>query len=487
MGDELAALDATAQAELVRSGQVHPKELVEAAIARIDALNPALNAVIAPLFDHGRALAARVEPTAVDRTIGRPRLAGVPFLLKDLGANQAGLPQYSGNRVLRDIDWRSPADTPLGAAFAAAGLVTLGKTNVPEFGPHPTTQPLAFGPARNPWAPDRTPGGSSGGSAAAVAAGLVPVAHANDGGGSIRIPASWCGLVGLKPTRGRVPAPEQTSRYGAELAVTRTVRDTAALLDAVHGDVPGGLFGAPPPRRSYREEVGADPGRLKIGVLVDGGEVEIDPECVAAAQATAQLLDSLGHHVEEASPPLLLDDEARKATRDTWAAGGASSFTAFAQQIGREPTAEDVEPYTWARWQRAREISLGRYLAASTAQQQWAVAVSSWWRTGDDGAGFDLLLTPTTGEPPPPIAEMDPDPERPWTIDRRYGRIARFTIPFNVTGHPAITLPINVTNDGVPVGSQLVAGHFREDLLLRVSAQLEAAAAWADRRPALHA
>lgn len=484
MGDELAALDATAQAELIRSGSVSAGEVVEAAIARIEALNPELNAVVAPLFDHGREMVGQVA--AGGRGSGGP-FAGVPFLLKDLGANQAGLPQYQGNRVLRDLDWRSSSDTPLGAAFAAAGLVTLGKTNVPEFGPHPTTQPQAFGPARNPWALDHTPGGSSGGSAAAVAAGLVPLAHANDGGGSIRIPASWCGLVGLKPTRGRVASPEQINRYGVELVVTRTVRDAAAMLDAVHGNVPGELFRAPVPYRPYREEVGADPGRLRVGLIVDGGGVEIDKECVVAARGTALWLESLGHHVEEAAPPLLLDDEARRATRDTWAAGGLSSYQAFRELIGREPEAVDVEPYTWSRWQWARQIPLDRYLMASAAQQQWAIEVSRWWHRGGDRDGYDLLLTPTTGEPAPPIAEMDPDPEHPWRIDRRYGRIARFTIPFNVTGHPAMTLPLHVTAGGLPVGSQLVADHFREDVLLRVAAQLEAAAPWGGLRPAIHA
>jgi amidase len=486
VGDELAGLDATAQAELIRSGAACAKEVVEAAIARIEALNPVLNAVIVPLFDHGRAMAGQV---AAGGSGSDGPFAGVPFLLKDLGANQAGLPQYQGNRVLRDLDWRSSSDTPLGAAFSAAGLVTLGKTNVPEFGPHPTTQPQAFGPARNPWAPDNTPGGSSGGSAAAVAAGLVPLAHANDGGGSIRIPASWCGLVGLKPTRGLVASPEQINRYGVELAVTRTVRDTAAVLDAVHGNVPGELFRAPVPRRPYREEVGADPGRLRIGLLVDGGGVEIDSECVVAARDTALLLESLGHHVEEAASPLLFDDLVRQASRDTWAAGGVSSYQAFSRLIGRQPEADDVEPYTWASWRWARQIPLERYLAASTAQQQWAVEVSKWWHPGGDGDGdgYDLLLTPTTGEPAPPIAELDPDPEQPWRINRRYGRIARFTMPFNVTGHPAITLPLHLTAGRPPVGSQLVADHFREDVLLRVAAQLESAAPWGGRRPPIHA
>ena len=475
--DELATLDATAQADLVRSGEVHPMELVETAITAIESLDPTLNALVFRDFDRARAAAAA--------PVGSGPLAGVPFLLKDLGANQAGLPQYQGNRVLRELDRRAPADDALGARFRAGGLITLGKTNVPEFGPHPTTQPQAFGSSRNPWGLERTPGGSSGGSAAAVAAGLVPVAHGNDGGGSIRIPASFCGLVGLKPTRGRVVSPEQLGRYGVDLGLSRTVRDTAALLDVAHGTVPGQLYPCPPPTGRYVDEVGVEPGRLRIGLLADStgidGAPPVDPDCAAAARDAAALLESLGHSVEVASPPQLLDLQARRATGATWAAGGADSMNHFADLIGREPTADDVEPFTWARWRRAQKITLREYMAAANAQQQWAVAVSQWW------SQFDLLLTPSTGEPAPTIEEMAPDPDEPWRIDRRYARIALFTIPFNVTGHPAISLPLGTSSAGLPIGVQLVAAHFREDVLLRVAAQTESAAPWRERRPGVHA
>jgi len=474
--DELAGLDATAQAELVRRGEVHPKELVEAAISRIEALDPRLGALVFRDFDRAREAASATTPGP---------LGGVPFLLKDLGANQAGLPQYQGNRVLRELDHRVDADDALGARFRAAGLITLGKTNVPEFGPHPTTQTEAFGPAHNPWALDHTPGGSSGGSAAAVAAGLVPVAHANDGGGSIRIPASFCGLVGLKPSRGRVVAPLQIGRYGVELAVTRTVRDAAALLDVAQGTEPGQLFPTPPPARPYADEVGAEPGRLRVGLIADtsafDGAPPIHPDCARAARETAALLSSLGHEVEDAWPPLLLDIAARRATGATWAAGGADSMNHFADLIGREPTEDDVEPFTWARWQRAQTISLGEYMAAANKQQEWAADVSRWWTS------YDVLVTPTTGEPAPTIAEMVPDRDEPWRIDRRYAQIAVFTIPFNVTGHPAISLPLGVSDAGLPVGVQLVANHFRDDLLIRLASQLESAAPWKDRRPPVHA
>jgi amidase len=239
---ELSTMDATAQAELVQRGELTPLELVDAAIARIERLNPTLNAVITPLYDEARAVA--VSPDLPDGPF-----RGVPFLLKDLGAMQKGQPYYMGNRALRDAGFRSSFDTPLGARFRAAGLITLGKTNLPEFGMQSTTQPLAFGPPRNPWALDRSTSGSSGGSCAAVAAGLVPIAHANDGGGSIRLPAAWCGLVGLKPSRGRISDPLDTLVL-SELAVSRTVRDVAAVLDAVQGSEPGDLFVAPPPELS---------------------------------------------------------------------------------------------------------------------------------------------------------------------------------------------------------------------------------------------
>jgi amidase len=475
--DDYAQLDATAQADLVRRGEVHPKELVDAAIARLEAYDGTLNALVFRDFD-------RARQTAADPTHSGP-FAGVPFLLKDLGVAQAGLPTYEGNRIFRDLDQRAPADDELGARFRRAGLITLGKSNVPEFGPHPTTQPDAFGPTRNPWDVERTPGGSSGGSAAAVAAGLVPIAHANDGGGSIRIPAGFSGLVGLKPSRGRVSAPTQLSRYTAQLAVTRTVRDAAAILDALQGDVPGQLLVAPPPAGRYVDELGADPGRLRIGLLADSavfdGAPPTEPDCVAGARHTATLLESLGHHVEDAWPRTLLDMQARRATGATWAGGGVNEYNTFVARTGREPTEEDVEPFTWARWQRAQTISLGDYLKASNAQQEWALDVVQWW------SEFDLLLTPTTGEPAPTIEEMRPDPEQPWRIDKRYARIALFTMPFNVTGQPAISLPLATSSAGLPVGIQLVAAPFREDLLLRVAAQLEQVAPWAGRRPPVHA
>src|SRR3954471_21577622 len=265
MSDDFAHLDATAQAELVSSGEASPTELVDAAIARVEALNPELNAVIHDLSEEGRQAAAGELPDGPFK--------GVPFLFKDIGAALAGQPYHLGSRVLKDVDFRIPVDTYLGARFRDAGFVTIGKTNVPELGILPTTEPVAYGPSRNPWDTSRPTGGSSGGAAAAVASGMVPVAHANDGGGSIRIPAAANGLVGLKPTRQRISEGpligDNMSGLTAELVVSRSVRDTAAVLEAGRGPAPGDPYVAPPPARPYTEEVGADPGQLRIGLLTE--------------------------------------------------------------------------------------------------------------------------------------------------------------------------------------------------------------------------
>src|SRR6059058_3946701 len=277
--DDYADLDATAQAELVRRGDVHPKELVEAAITRLDAFDPTLNALVFRDFD-------RARQTAASATQAGP-FTGVPFLLKDLGVDQAGLPQYEGNRVFRDLDQRAPADDELGARFRRAGLVTLGKTNVPEFGPHPTTQPEAFGPTRNPWDLDRTPGGSSGGSAAAVAAGMVPLAHGADGGGSIRIPAACCGLVGLKATRHRISRGPDVGEHWLSIGgvLTRTVADTAAALDAIEGYECGDPAWLESPAESFARAADRDPGRLRIALTLDPPmDTEVHPECARATR-----------------------------------------------------------------------------------------------------------------------------------------------------------------------------------------------------------
>ena len=474
MGDT----DATGLAEMVRRGDVKPRELVEAAIARIEAGNPDLNAVIHPRVERALAEADGPLPDGPFR--------GVPFLVKDIFCTTAGDPSHEGTTFLRDLGYVAAADSYLAARFRRAGLVICGRTNTPEFGLQPTTEPEAYGPTRNPWDRQRTPGGSSGGSAAAVAAGFVPAAHANDGGGSIRIPASACGLVGLKPSRGRGslgPDNDGSGVLAVEHVVTRTVRDTANLLDVTAGNSPGDLFLAPPPLRPYAAEVGADPGRLRIGLMQraprDG---EIDPECRVAVDAAGRLLESLGHAVEIAHPAALDDPEAVKGFLGVVSAGVAAALDAAAAKLGRPLVADDVEPLTWAVAQAGRAIAAPAYVAAVNANHAQGRRLAEWW-----AGGFDLLLTPTCAQPPPPLGHFAAPPDNPLVGYVRAGPYGAFTMQFNLSGQPAISLPLHWTPCGLPVGVQLVAASGREDLLLRVAAQLEEAKPWADRLPPIHA
>src|SRR2546426_8373233 len=481
MSDELALLDATAQAELVRQRHVSPRELVDAAIARIERVNPQLNAVIIQRFEK-----ARAEAAAPDLPAGP--FGGVPSLLRDVICPSAGDRYHAGMRLLRELEWVERYDTYLAARFRAAGFVSLGRTNVPELGPAPTTEPLAYGPTRNPWDTSRSPGGSSGGSAAAVAAGLVPVAHANDGGGSIRIPSSECGLVGLKPPRGRTSlGPDAGEGWGGlsvEHVVTRSVRDTAAVLDAVAGYLPGDPYTAPPPARPFREEVGAPTGPLRVGLLVKApaGQTEVHPECVAAARETARLLESLGHRVEEAYPAALADTEVGHATVTVITAATARDLTYWSERTGRRIGAGDVEPMTWAIAEMGRSVRASDYIRAMDYLHAHTRPVAAWW-----AEGFDLLLPPTLAEPPPRLGEFDPAPDDPLRGFTRSAAFVVFTMPFNVTGQPAVSLPLHWSADGLPIGVQLGAAYGREDLLIRVAAQLESARPWSGRRPPVHA
>ncbi len=466
---ELAHFDAVAQAKLVADGEATPIELVDAAIERIEAVNPSLNAVIIERFDQARAEAGADLPDGP--------LRGVPFLLKDIGDTQAGTPQHLGNRALKAAGHMSPGDTELGRRFRQAGLVTLGKTNLPELGTVPVTQPLAYGPTNNPWDLDRSPSGSSGGAAAAVASGMVPVAHASDGGGSTRLPASWNGLVGLKTTRGRQPLPHDTSRLLSELVVSRTVRDTAAVLDATHGHTSGCLYHLAPPSRPYTEEPGREIPPMRVGLLTSGGaEYEIHPEAVTAANLGAALLEELGHSVEVVSDDVLFGPESR-VNGQLWMTRMRRSVASLGEAIGRPLTADEVEPYNWASAQRAEGVDPAEVFRAQTAQQVWSAKACQWMDQ------FDLLVTPTSGCPPMRTDELYPDTEKPWRIGRTYGLIGRFTLPFNATGHPAISLPLHWTDDDLPIGTQFVAGMGREDLLIRLGAQLEQVRPWAQRRP----
>ena len=485
--DDTRWLDATAQAELISTREATSTELVDASIERIEQLDGDLNAVVMRWFERARHQAEAFDELPITDEHRSAPFAGVPFLLKDLGCNVAGLPVTSGNRAARDEPPLATGDSNLTARFRDAGLITLGRTNSPEFGSLPVTEPAAYGPTRNPWNTGHTPGGSSGGAAAAVAAGIVPIAHASDGGGSIRIPASCCGLVGLKPSQGRVSmGPERDeSGLSTQLCVSRSVRDTARMLDAVHGPGVGDSVIAPAPTRPYVDELGADPGRLRIGLLDHhpiGGELHAD--CVTAVRSAASLLEGLGHDVSPGHPPILEDGEFPRRFAAMWAALMAVAIDSLGQAIGRTLTADDVEQVNWAQRDYASQLSAAQYATSLAAVGQYRRHVQGWWADG-----WDLLLTPTLSAPPLPIGGLygdqgdDVDPANPMAPSIRAGRFVAFTPQFNASGQPAISLPLHWNDDGLPIGVQLVAAYGREDILIQVAAQLEAAAPWADRRP----
>jgi amidase len=463
-------LDAIGSAELVHASICTPRELVTSAIARIESANPRLNAVVHERFE--RALA---EAEAVD--VSAP-FAGVPFLYKDIGAFEAGERVTLGMRLLRDRDMVAPFGSVFADRVRAAGFVPLGRTNTPELGLCATTEPQAFGPTRNPWSLDHTAGGSSGGAAAAVAGGLVPVAHGNDGGGSIRIPAAACGLVGLKPSRGRISwGPvlwEPDAGLAYEGVLTRTVRDTAALLDVLAGGAPGDPYVEPGSSRPWMEEAGAAPGRLRIGIFdqAPGDAWPTDPACVDAVRRCAAKLEELGHVVEESAPQPFRDGLFASGWHDWWAVTAAAATLATIEAIVGVPIAEDdVEPMTWALAERGRAISAVEFVQLRDEIGALARISGAWW-----GEGFDLLLTPTVQAPAPALGElMEGDPASLLERQLRWFPLTPFA---NVSGQPAISLPVDAGGDALPVGVQLIAELGREDLLIRVAAQLEQAMPW---------
>jgi amidase len=464
--------DATALAELVRTGAATPRELVDEAIARIERLDPQLNAVIHPRFD-----AARAE---ADGDLPRGPFRGVPFLVKDLGCEMAGEPHAMGNRALKEAGYRATVDAYLYEAFRGAGLVTLGRTNTPELGGTITTEPVAFGPSRNPWNTDHSTGGSSGGAAAAVASGMVPAAHASDGGGSIRVPASECGLVGLKPSRGRIShGPKLGEGWAGSTTdgvVTRSVRDSAALLDVMAGRRTGDPYAAAPPMRPFGRRSTDDPGKLRIGLATGHAGVHTDAECVTAVEHAGQLLEALGHGVEVAQPDALYDEAFSRYFVTIVAVATALDLQNIGELIGREITEDDVEPSNWLMASIGRSVSATDYVAAINWVHEWSRRLHAWWEE------FDVLVTPVIAVPPPPIGWLS-DPEEGTA---RLTSILQFTPQFNVSGQPAMSLPLHWTPDGLPVGVQFVGPADGETLLLQVGTQLEAAAPWADRLPPVY-
>lgn len=465
---QLADLDATAQAELVRSKQCSPRELLDATIDAIERVNPALNAVIIPLFDYAHAQLAKGE-------YGDGPFLGVPLVLKDLGATLAGTPQYSGTRVLRDHRWISPSDSELTARFRRAGFIFAGKTNTPEFGLSPTTEPETFGATRNPWHTDRIVGGSSGGSASAVAARMVALAHAGDGGGSIRNPAGACGVVGLKPSRGRITLGpdigEAWSGCVTEFVIARTVRDLANVLDCVHGYAAGDPAPAPPPLRPYGDELGRDPGRLRVGMFTGNDATPGSPDARAAVEGCGRLLEDLGHDVHDGYPSELDHNDLGNLLGVSVAASVAHELDIIAARIGQPVPPEGVEPATWLFAERGRALTATQYLANLDDMHRYARRLSSWWEHND------ILITPTMSEAAPPIGELK------GADVERIVRLVPYTAPYNISGQPGIALPLHWTSEGLPLGIQLISRYGGEDILIRLASQIEAAAPWIGRRP----
>jgi amidase len=446
-------------------------ELVEAAIGRIAAVNPTVNAVVTPLFEE--ALAEGRRPL----TAGP--LAGVPFLLKDLGTGQAGVLQTAGSRALRDF--RPAIDNPMVTSYRKAGLIIAGRTNTPEFGNHSTTEPVLFGPTRNPWALDRTVGGSSGGSAAAVAAGMVPAASGGDGAGSIRIPASCCGVFGLKPSRGRAsraPSGEEIGGFNVRHAITRSVRDSAALLDAISGPVPGDPYFATPSNRPYLDEVSREANRMRIA-WSDRAPLgtAVDPDCVAAVRETASLLESLGHEVEEAAPDF--DAEVMIGPMVLiWAVGNLEDATDAERILGRSLRTDELEDTTWELVEHGKRFSALDVFRAVGELSAAARSIAPFFEK------YDAWLTPTLARPPEMLDVLNRSQggsaEAWWRFDCEFNA---FNPMANITGQPAMSVPLHWTAAGLPVGSLITGRYGDEASLFRLAAQLERARPWADRVP----
>jgi amidase len=470
MADELLDLDATAQAEHLRRGDVTSSELLEACIARIENGNATLNAVIHPLFDKARA-------TVAEQRVTDGPFAGVPFLVKDAVCHTAGDPYHLGMRALKEFGFTAKTDTELARRFRAAGFVFVGKTNTPELALSVTTEPIAYGATHNPWDTAHSTGGSSGGSAAAVAARWVPAAHANDMGGSIRVPASHCGLVGLKPSRGRSTlAPGHGEFWGPlthEHVVTRSVRDSAAILDAIAGPAPGDPYTAPPPSRPFLAEVGAEPGTLRVGVLNMPAGLDLDAENAKALADTAKMLEARGHELAEVDLPTIVRPEG-----GPWiGAAVARELDRVSEWIGRPLQPDDVEPFNWMMAEMGRSLNGAQYTALAERAWLWVRDLCESWVND-----FDVLLMPTCAAPPPKLGFLAPDVE-PARLGANMAHYTVFTMPFNLTGEPAISLPVHVSEQGLPVGVQVVARYGREDVLFRLAAQVETDSMFESRRP----
>ena len=473
--EEYASLDGLGLAQAIRNGETTAAEAVEAAVSIIERRNPSLNAVVYTAFEEARDLACG--------SLADGPFSGTPFLIKDLAMPVAGWPRTSGSRFARGIVDRQ--DGGLTARYRSSGVIPIGKTNTPEFGITGTTEGALLGPCRNPWNPEHISGGSSGGSAAAVASGMVPIAHASDGLGSIRIPAACCGLVGLKVTRDRVPNLPDGYDYAAgfvvDHVVSRTVRDSAAMLDATDAPEADSPYPAPPKAGPFLAEVGRSPGRLRISWSSETPSGRpVDPQIQAALERTADLLRRLGHDVVEEG--LGIDYRALYAARGPVSgANFAAGMARLIQEIGREPEPDELEPLTWAALKAGRQVTGEMALRSLQELRILNRATLSFFRERD------IYLTPVLGTPVPLVGHIDPVGLEPREVGRRQGQAFPFTPPFNFSGQPSLSLPLETTADGLPVGMMFTARYADEATLFRLAGQLEKEAPWARRRPILWA
>lgn len=471
--DDFSEHDGLALAALVAKGEVTPLELTDAAIERIERHNPALNAVVYKAYDEARKAAQGPLPDGPFK--------GVPFLIKDLGVPVAGWPRSYGSRFA--AGWVDKDDCGLTRRYRESGVVLLGKTNTPEYGITGVTEGAYLGACRNPWNPDHVSGGSSGGAASAVASGMVPLAHASDGLGSIRIPAACCGLVGLKVTRDRNPNLPDGDNYAmgfsVDHVVTRTVRDSAAMLDVTGRPEPGAPFEAPHKERPYMEEIERSPGRLRIAWSSETPSGRpIDPQVQAALERTADLLRGLGHDVFEKG--LGIDYRALYTARaPVSGANFAANIARLAAMLGREPQEHELEPLTWAA------LKSGRKVTGEQAFRGWQDLRDLNRKTLLFFEDVDIYLCPVLGTPVPKVGQIDPVAVEPQELNKRQSKAFPYTPPFNFSGQPSLSLPLEVDDDGLPIGMMFTARFADEATLLRLAAQLEKEAPWKGRRPAL--
>ncbi len=465
--------DGVALAELVSKGEVTPGELTDAAIERIERHNGRLNAVVYRAFDEARSAASGTLPDGPFR--------GVPFLIKDLGLGVAGWPKSHGSRFARGVV--DAQDSGLTARYRGSGVVLLGKTNTPEYGITGTTESAHLGPCRNPWHPDHIAGGSSGGAASAVASGMVPMAHASDGLGSIRIPAACCGLVGLKVTRDRNPNLPDGYDYAYGLVVdhvvSRTVRDSAAMLDVTGIPEPASPYATPAKAGPYIDEVGRSPGRLRISWSSETPTGRaIDSRVEAALRHTAATLSQLGHEVREEA--LGIDYRALyRAIGPASGANFAAGMKRLIERVGHEPQPDELEPLTWASLKGGRRVMGEDALWSLQEMRMISRAILQRFET------FDVYLSPVMGTPPPPIGYIDPVTLSPREVNRRQGEVFPYTPPFNVSGQPSISLPLAMSAEGLPIGMMFTARYADEATLFRLAGQLEKEMPWKERRPGI--